>query len=233
MSKECILLSYPRCGNTWFRQAIEYITNIETWPTVSGEEFREQNNLNNLRKDYYILRKEHSLYDDEVDTIDAIVEKENIYRKSKLILLLRNYRDVITRHRSDQEGINKLLTEFHDASNRNIFNYMENLIEFDNWPENKRLLIYYEDLMETPKEAFNRAIDFLECESNLQKFYDNYDKVFSSSKKSYTKRHESYYNNRNIIPINATEWDSCLKEKYPELFEKYLKRYAGDSTPNG
>jgi len=64
---------------------------------------------------------------------------------------------------------------------------MENLMEFDKWPEENKLLIYYEDLIIKPKEIFEKASQFLNIENSLDNFFENYDFIFDSSIKAYGK----------------------------------------------
>jgi len=220
-----ILLSYPRSGNTFFRNAIEYITNRRTYPnSKSSLEFREKNNLKNMGK--YILYKEHSLYDKANDFKKAIVNCENIYHKGKLIFLLRNYKEILIRQHSHSKNIELL---FHDNPKKQIFNYMENLIEYDKWPEKNKLLIYYEDLITKPIEIFKETMMFLNIKDDIEPFIKNYNSIFDSSIKAYGENassgKETIYHSKHLTDEQKKSFDKKIKNKYPKLFDKYLCRY--------
>lgn len=221
-----ILLSYPRCGNSWLRFCIEVISGQPTWP--ESKYIVGLRDYVDIKNEEYILRKDHSLYDKDNYENIAIANNSELYRKLQLILLLRNYKECILRQMSPsiyEQGL------FYDR-----YNFMENINEFDNWPENLRLLIYYEELIQDPHNTLIKCADFLKLShEKVDKFMENYDKYKELSLDSYennqgdmshTRGETLIHHSNSLTAEQAHEWDEKIKEKYPNLFAKYLTRYA-------
>jgi len=223
MNKCCILLSYPRCANSWLRFCIENISHRPTYP--DNDYIKEIRKHINVSGDY-ILRKEHSLY--EKDRIyGKVATNKDVYNKSKLILLLRNYKECVIKQKQDYNDV--IL-----GQNKSPYNYMENINEYHKWPRDKKLLIYYEDLIMNPKKELLKCVKFLNLkEKNLNFFMDKYDFYKKISVESYdlntqkgssTKGEHLRYHSINS-GIDFKEWDDKIIEKHSDLFNKYLIRY--------
>lgn len=219
-----ILLSYPRCGNSWLRFCIEAISEQPSYP--DSEYIKSLRNIVEV-KGNYILRKEHSLDDplnlDKVSVIDS-----PMYKNLKLILLLRNYKECIIRQGND----------YNDAilgKHKGKYNYMGNIHQFDLWTKEKRLLIYYEDLLTHPEKELRKIVAFMGLDENkLNSFMEKYEYYRDSSIQAYhtlqdpsaSKGKDLLYHSRQRPKERMKEWDERIKESHPDMFEKYLKRYA-------
>lgn len=101
-------------------------------------------------------------------------------------------------------------------------------------PDEERLLIFYEDLINSPEEEIFKIVCFLkgECDLELLKQFC-YD---INSHKSRSLLHYNYPVNTNIDDVKKhsktmsreqlTHIDDIVKSKYPFLWKKYLDRYA-------
>lgn len=231
-----VLLSYPRSGNSWLRFCIEAISQQPSYPDSDYiQHLRQYIKITNQR---YVLRKEHSLYDDsdgilynDVDGYLPIAKDKKIYRKEKLILLLRNYKECLVRQVAD---ISDLVPEERDYINSNHrFNYVENIIEYDAWPESIRLLIYYEDLIIHPQKTLKKCVDFLGLnDTSLNNFMQQYEFYWNKSIIAYDNYYGSATKGKHMISHSCTWskeksilWDNKIKANHNDLFEKYLKRY--------
>lgn len=218
-----ILLSYPRCGNSWFRFCVEAISGRPTYPD-SDYVMDLRNNLN--IKGTYVLRKEHGLYDkDNIDKV-PVVQDNNIFHKVKLIFLLRNYKECLIRQNKDYNTV-------IIGKSKGPYNYMENIKEFDKWPDDKKLLIYYENLLTNPKNELLKCVNFLDLnEEKLDDFMSKFDfykqksiEVYDLKYGSASKGKDLLYHSKMRKKEKMKVWDEEIEKHHPKMFEKYLKRY--------
>lgn len=226
MNLNCtILLSYSRCANSWLRFCIEAISGQPTYP--DNDYIKELRNNITVKGDY-ILRKEHSLDDTYNEECVCIIDNNDIYHKQKLIFLLRNYKECIIK----QEGT------YNDAivgKQEGQYNYMENLIEYDKWPDDKKLLVYYETLIVNPNYVLNECVKFLDLNvDKANEFIDNYTYYKDLSIKSYdnntemgssTKGKGCKHHSKILTKEQHKEWDDNIRKHNPEMFDKYLSIY--------
>jgi hypothetical protein len=163
------LLSYPRSGNTWVRFLIEWFSGKPT-SGITGPDARYADRSMYLRENFkealnhvsgeFIIEKAHT---------NNQVKDEG----GKLLLLIRNPKEAIIRHENSLRG-------------PAINGYMSLLETYHNWDEDRRKIIYYEDLITNPKETINEMLIFLGISTEkLPSFMENYDHHFNLSVKSY------------------------------------------------
>lgn len=219
------LLSYPRSGNSWLRYMIEWITGVATigddnfvcdtsirvkdikaFPIEDGEPF---------------ITKKHSMDHDKID------------ESRGLIFLIRNFKECIPRnaeHKSKFEMLfYKCLTESRDS-------YISLLKTYDEWDCDRKIIIYYEDLITNPYLEMLRLLIFLgrlhECLPRLQEFFENIDDHHAKSIAMYEKHTSSSITKGKMVSFHESNlpdpklWESRLRERFPLLYFKYLERYS-------
>jgi hypothetical protein len=225
-----ILLSYPRCGNTWMRYCIEQLSGRRAI-SIYGDEWNGLlGRINQSIKP--ILIKCH-LYS---------AAFEAIYPSSScpMILLLRNYKECIIRHYlkreitySDEQIREIFITNLTGIQTRDFppTEYIYNIIVYDKWIAPK-LLIYYEDLITNPKGTLLDICNFLkiEIDNNFDNFINNIEVHKSIGMKLYgdcqSDGKSTVFHSRSLSPQLKNEIDQHLKISFPEIFKKYLTRYS-------
>lgn len=224
------LLSYPRSGNTWLRYCIEAISEKPTG-SVRGPIGR----LVDLNVDLSatpVLNKTH------------ILNKNAGSTSTGLILLVRNYKECIKGYYDSLVINNKINCTLYDFFVKSMdhphgFNYMKNIIDFDNY-DGEKLLIYYEDLILNPYFELSRVLKFINIEQkNLSLFVENIVEHQNRSLQIYgTMQPPSFTNGqkskltwhslrmqKNILQ----KMDNHVTSKYHDVFIKYLHRYKESS----
>ena len=139
------LLSYPRSGNTWMRYCLESLTKRPTLEYLGGNEFPGLNEwwpfsmkFANIDISKDIIWKIHFRY---------VLKKAGYFNKNrdKIILLLRDYKEALIRNK----GIHIFDGNFFIK--KAVQRFLDNLVLFDEWSPENRLLIHYEDLIKSPK----------------------------------------------------------------------------------
>jgi len=224
-----LLLSYPRSGNTWTRYIFEAISKRSSIGySVGHPADRAIGSRLRLDVDFdqpAILKKSHCLNQQE--------------RKSdkSLILIIRNYKEAITRHLTDDRvpAIKNPVERFklhltgNDAFDH--IDYIYPIIAFDNWKHNKHL-IYYEDLIAHPQRTIHDLSNFCGFSTedtdfflaNLKKHRESGCKIYSA--KSYTKGKKTKFHLHRISKTNRKLIDQHIKDNFSDIFNKYLKQYA-------
>ena len=206
------LLSYPRSGNTWFRYCIETITKLRTVGLNGGP-----------------LWEEGILPEHRTDNIETILFKEHVPKEGKgdkLILLTRNYKEVLIRTSLEENYENVI----YNDRNKQI-SYINSLRFFDKYKGDK-LLIYYENLLDNIEIELKKCLDFLNFkfdEDEIKEFISNIDYHRNKSLKIYgeseTNGSDKIFHSKNIDKSTKKDWDNFYKSNYPKIFNKYLKKY--------
>ena len=169
---DCILLSNDKSGSTWFRMCIELLSQRPTigdfikvgYDPACVSDFAcidlpllsqiEYNQFNGFIENKCILAKTH-----ETNVIESLA-----YRPQKLILLLRNYKELICRpYVSDgNTHYNKEIIEKHKPTITH--RYAEKIKIYDNF-EGEKVVVYYEDLINDFQSVMIKMIDFLQLGS--------------------------------------------------------------------
>jgi FkbM family methyltransferase len=235
-TRNTILLSYPRSGNTWLRYCVEFLTKRLTKgydsPGISIEDGLGK--LVDIGVDCSkppIAYKRHGYTPKEKNSYD--MDNDN------LILLLRNYKECIVRH---VMGIRDYDRTFYSQTQGYIdgkLDYIGCLQIFEAW-RGKKLLIYYEDLLRDPEPELVRMLGLLEVDKTyLSDLVDNIDfhkkqsvNLYSGNKQtrvaqSYTQGdpNKLLFHSKSLADKQKRAWDQHLEDTYPDITRKYLKRY--------
>lgn len=124
-----------------------------------------------------------------------------------------------------------------------LSDYIHNLSLFDKHSNNKKLLIYYEDLIQNPKETIYKLADFIDVSKQKAELFltnlefhkarciEKYNLNFLRQRRPYFHTHShgkniSFYSNLVDEDI-LCEIDKKVHKIIPRhLFDKYLKRYS-------
>lgn len=229
LSAQTFLYSIPRSGSHFFIYSMGYLT---LKPFTNIDLLKEGRNAdmnspfaNPFKLDIDpqlppLLVRTHSK-----ESIDKIRSNQD-----KLILILRNPLEVIIAEKKMKSDPDREITE-HDLNK-----YIEYITYFDKWPKDRRLLLYYEDLIDNPREVFDKALTFLNHKKNrLDPFIDRIDYFRNLARQKYSAHfphnpvqssglaHHRY---------DLANWKkthnqiiSLFSRKYPRLYQDYLKRY--------
>ncbi len=164
---------------------------------------------------------------------------------NKLILIVRNYKECIHRdssHTSDKNFVYPSEEEFANfflKMEPNVKNYIHNLVIYDQWDPQNRLLIFYEDLMTSPLEEVKRILNFYGepipsyltrefLQSIGDQTLDSYHSQHRKTGGSHSKGKDLQFHSKQISPSVLVEIDGVMKNANPHLWETYLKRYETD-----
>lgn len=210
-----LLVSYPRSGSTWVRYIVECGSKRPT--KGLSEDDPAIGELYPLGIDLSkepILKKRNSLL------------LRDITEDNKVVLIVRNYRDVFVRKAIKQKQNNEFFVKnFFDEG---YISYMANLKDYHEFP-GKKLLVYYEDLIKSPDVEIFRIYDFLEIEEdNFYKFMDSYEQHFRCSLGIYRRECQSSDINihHDSIPTALKKYmDDMMVYHAPIMYADYLSRY--------
>lgn len=213
-----ILLSYPRSGNTWIRYCIEFLTKEPTLGYKESGSF-DINPLGsfinigvNIEKSPILLKKH------ETNTIKKI---------DSLILIIRDYKEVIPRHTGKELNIELLRSSIN--SKYSSMNYIQ-LIEYFEDFSGKKAIIYYEDILMDLKSSIEKILRLLNKDDYLlEEFMNSIDEHKKNSlkiyKKSITNGNFIKFHSNKISKNIRVQCDEFLESHYPIIYNKYLKRY--------
>ncbi len=217
--KTVIIFSYPRSGNTWLRYIIEVLTGRPSLGTPD-----------NLPNDPPIGQRFEGLSVD-LDAVPSALKRHELHHLEQgdeqrpLVVAVRNYKECIVRHRHFLQEHNDPFT-FEQESGL----YMAPVAYFDHHVPEK-LLLYYEDLIETPGVSITHLARFLGvAEQARLDFLNRYEEHRTQSLQHYpapsftqgeTTRHHSY----DLTPAQRQAWDEGMRHLDPALYDQYLSRY--------
>ena len=222
------LLSYPRSGSTWVRYIIEQISGRPTsgCPGSGGDpplERRFKTGRVNLDLEP-IIYKYHRFDHAKMQPV------------GKLLVIVRDYREAILRHAlQDNVHNHAKLCEYFFKRTQGWGNYMDDyvgvLLWYDMWRD-KKMLVYYEDLITQPKEAIQDIGHFLNVKSVfVDKFIKdlNYHRELSLNKYpdgAKSKGKGIRYHSKQASADLLKFMDNSIAERHPLLTDRYLRRYT-------
>jgi hypothetical protein len=173
----------------------------------------------------------------------------NVERESNLLLaIIRNPKEHKIR-RAKEEYYRQAGSTSHPVPRDFIENFlltvshyygepMDHLFLFDQWPAERRLLLYYEDCLERPREtiqglmkfigddnAFNDA-RFEQYQALCRESIEQYSQKFADIGGSMSKGETSDFHCRDFDPALLRKVDAMLEKKFPDCWNKYLSHYA-------
>jgi hypothetical protein len=224
-----IIASYPRSGNTWIRYIIEWFSGQPTlginwrkgkpWPIhPTDRPICERINGFKTNGDSPIAEKKHFVFH---------LKKPEDFQKD-VVLVIRNYKEAIIRHNPKTLNNNELFK-------KQIYPYMEMIRAYDDFFLGRQHIVYYEDLISSPVKVIPDLLKFMRIydDKEFGKFID----IFQTHKKqsinlysseinpSITKGNKSIHHSKKLSGSQSKEWDNFIKQKWPSLLDKYLKRY--------
>lgn len=217
------LLSYPRSGNFWTRYIIEYISKRPTQGYDSHLDGPLSNRYN-LGVDLSakpIVIKSHAETGGPDDGI---------------ILIIRDYKESITRHaksgnfKTPNRMKEHFIHETQGISHQGV-DYIKTIELYDKFP-GKKMVFYYEDLLQHPKNEIAKIVDFLNLDVSLMdKFMNEYNIHFKKSAKGYhagshTMGNNIHYHISSLSDQYIKFMNYHVKSNHADIFNKYLKRYG-------
>lgn len=222
MKDEPLLITYPRSGTHFLCYLLEFLSKKPTGGTIGDILIPRNSGENN-----FVVITTHKGF-------------KVINDYYKVILLIRNYKECLLRNlkkhwnnRADHPERVKAFMEGvrNDQAPRS---FMRNIEAFDEHNAEK-ILIYYEDLVSNTAVEIHRLIDFLDLPTEyLKELLDNIDLHRRSSVFFYDRKENSAtkgdvgkltYHSRDLSPGEKRGFDEYYETHYPEIYEKYLRRY--------
>ena len=171
---DSILLSNDKSGSTWLRFCIEFLSQRPTigpifldkqtavidLPLFSQVDYKKFNGYNNKKS---IVAKTH-----EILPIESFCSEGN--KGQKLILLLRNYKELISRPDAHNDGTSRKHEQVEEKIHKLkiIDRYVEKIKFYDNF-KGEKTIIFYEDLIKNFETSMKDMINFLKLgEKGLQ-----------------------------------------------------------------
>jgi hypothetical protein len=234
------LLRAPCSGSHWFFYCVNTLFQKAIHTEDRIEPYRADSYCNNKGK----IVTAHNPYDLHLDC--------NSHNQDLLILLIRNYRECLLRNYKDFESVkneiiyqasfNHLSHEKEWVLSLRMNHYFHNLRAYEMWNPGKRLIVYYEDLLENPRESLLRIAAFIGetgKDREIQTFVDHIDShmensinIYEGPTKVYTShtRGRSFlYHTQKIGLEKSLELDELVMRCFPDFVKKYLSRYPLDS----
>lgn len=208
-----LLMSYSRSGTNWVRYMIEFLSDR---PTPGHTRLVDGGN--------YVIDRAHKGF-------------SVINRYSKVVLLIRNYKECLVRHSLDRWKKSSSTKEFlEDRKQEQPPDwYIKNIQAFDSFKFDK-LLVYYEDLVSDPENQASRIAEFLDIQNdNLSDFQNNIDYHRKRSVSYYGENQRSltggdtaklnHHSARNLTIEQSREFDVYYLTNFSGIYQKYLLRY--------
>ena len=215
------LLSYPRSGNTWLRFIIEWFSGRPSSGLSKSDApiYKAKNSTKDMNR---LIKKPLKHVGGNIIIQKAHIPSQVKKRDGKLILLIRNPMEAITRHTK------KLKKNEVDI-------YMSNIRLYDKWNDKNKVLIYYEDLLTNPRKEIEKVVKLLNLDvSKIDYFMDNYDEFFDLSvnfynnkgnlKTSETKGKKLIHHSLGLSDEEVTKFKKSLNTTYPQIIS-YLDKY--------
>ena len=165
----------------------------------------------------------------------------------RIILVVRNYKESLVRHYIDEWKANKdgshrvdVVDFLDDQSGRQPPEwFIENIRAFHEFTGDK-LLLYYEDLMTEPESELRKLIEFLDLpRDGVDDLFANLDAhrqrsvdLYRQNQASYTEGDAdklSHHSDSLLSDDEKRAFDDYYADRHPELFRRYLSRFATPS----
>ncbi len=156
--------------------------------------------------------------------------------KDALIVLVRNYKECLVRQR--KLTFDAMREDCLGVQGTNV-DYVAILQRYDEMPKDRRILIYYEDLMGAPWGEISRLLKFLVpfgfMHSGMVLFMQTIEQYKVYSRQIYNAgvehtpcetKGEPIFHSKKLSQEDKLKIDSFLRVNYPDIFNKYLVRYA-------
>lgn len=223
-----LLLTFPRSGTNWTIGVLQTLTKRPV-RFLHKPTLKEHLGVNRLGfetdESLPVIYRTHTLY-------KGIKELDQ--SQFRLLFTLRNYKECIVKEgKYDAE---EFLEAFR-SNNDLVEQYFDNLRFFDSgWsdPKTKHLLVY-EEIISDPEKVVIDLLKFLgESLDGVPNFFENYEEWNQKMLSSYHEQHKDrgppsnnqpLFHSKSFPKEVVEEVDGLVQSRFPDLFEKYLKRY--------
>jgi len=223
------LLSYPRSGNTWTRYCIEYLTGRPTFHRYTKD---SRNYPIGWIAGFEI--NPHLSPIEKVHTQKELEKNNGDRNKDKLILIVRNPKESLIRH-GGAEITRGALQGDGSKGNSDPRIYFDDIAVYDSWNPQKRLLIFYEDLIIKPIQTIATILTFLDSSfDKIDSFMSDYalhkKTALRLYKDSESKGNDLLYHSKMIPSDYRKLIDAWINELYPHIWKAYLyDRYSEEN----
>ncbi len=212
------LLTYPHSGTQWLTYCVcqltyrpAYVLNEKMWDWNSS--------MLQLSPDQ---KKAAFYHTHRPEFLTHVHEDFRKHQNGKLLIVLRNFKESLFRRVDTAE---KALRLVHRASKGegDFYKLIRNLSYFQTFPPERRLLIYYEDLILSPKETLQSILNFTGDEANIDEFIDELE--------THKERCFTFYNTTPSLPgtrsfgkpkFHSLQTDQADLKKLDVLFKKHF-----------
>jgi len=219
------LLTFPRSGTNLISCYLQALTGKPIhW--IKQNDRRTSDNRIHVPINYskLVLWRDHGKH-------DLLIFNKN---QNKLLFVLRNYKECISRHMASKEAITPEQLELAFLMKSDlVLQYINNIKMYDNWDPENRLLINYEDLISNPVSEMRKVLEFFDEPVRSHRLNSEF--LAAASKRalrSYQAQHGSHskgkdtlYHSKKLPNEVLLSVDSEIEASWPDLWEKYLMRY--------
>ncbi len=222
-----LVLSEPRSGANWLTWCWQNLTR----QSICNPQFEYDVPVNNPLGLWMDETKRPLVRLHEINWLKKADPTQN-----RLILLFRNYKEnTIRRYEDNASKYKKKLNK------GTLFDKQAAKLRlYDSWPKESRYLVYYEDLMENPRETLAGLLHFLdESDERLEDFLADLDMQKAKSLAAYEKNTKeagiggpiskgksTSYHSEKVPKKLLLQADDLFKARYPYIWRKYLTRYS-------
>ena len=216
VSNQTVLVSHTKSGRHWFEYSIRTLTGKRVqWLDPRYSPLKHQSS------------HPKSIWCSHGPSFSNFIDPET----NRLILTLRNYKEVIARHTRNikgQEHIDELLNPDRYKA------YLKYVAFYDKWNEGTRHLYYYEDMMADPETELQKIVAFMdESDHKLKDFMES---IEYHRKQSIKHTHAGslsygvpYFHTVDFPKDLLVKMDERMQELAGPLYDKYLKRFQESS----
>lgn len=157
----------------------------------------------------------------------------------RAILLLRNYKECITRHHGHEQieamGVSRFLK--NDYGRQPAIWYVKNIQQFEKFKGDK-MVVFFEDLMENPEHSIKALAAFMNVDTErVNQYLKNMDEHHENSLNRYEKMGHQSQTRGKAVNVDLyqrkfstealMEFDNYFRGQLGDkIFQKYLSRYA-------
>lgn len=235
------LLSYPRSGNTLVRYIFEFIVGRPTMELRSHHDLLNiylAQTLKELKIDRY-ARPLWKVHRNRFITAQKFYDPD----RTRLVFLLRNYKEIAFRYSQFrdfplfdsndnliEENLKKAFSIWDDDDTREL--YFKNIEFFDQCDDAKRLLIYYEDLINYPFEVIDRITNFfdgfseraLDLKQNYAYYQNRIHNFYNEHELALSQNDDVRYYSKQISFNKCVMIDEWVKKNHFDLWP-YIRHY--------
>ena len=167
------------------------------------------------------------------------------YKNERLIVLVRNYRECMLRNYRLAENVkneilyqasyNRLALHPDWVFNLRMNHYFHNLRVFELWNPEKRLMVYYEELLTNPRKVISQIAAFIgesSKQDEIDQFVENLEEhsqkslaIYEGTYISHSKGKSLLHHSEKIGRKESRKLDQLVRKHFPYFLRKYLSAY--------